>query len=105
LGVRRCYHTTTFGEAIAMAKRMGREEGIFCSISSGSNLAACLKFAKKHPEVEMIVTMINDTGQRYFSTELCGQPKHVEVPECDHEPDERTQTEREKYRPRWEIIE
>ena len=32
----------------------------------------------------MIVTLICDTGQRYFSTELCGMPKHVEIPERDH---------------------
>lgn len=97
--------TTTSDEAIAMAKRMSREEGIFCGISSGSNLAACLKFARKHPEVEMIVTMINDTGQRYFSTELCDSPKHVEIPERDHELDAYTKEQLQKYQLRWEVIE
>jgi cysteine synthase A len=97
--------TTTSDEAIAMAKRMSREEGIFCGISSGSNLAACLKFAKKHPEVEMIVTMINDTGQRYFSTELCDSPKHVEIPERDHALDAYTKAQLQKYQSRWEVIE
>jgi len=97
--------TTTSDEAIAMAKRMSREEGIFCGISSGSNLVACLKFAKQHPEVTMIATMINDTGQRYFSTELCGNPKHVEIPERDHELDEYTKEQLRKFRPRWEVIE
>jgi len=97
--------TTTSDEAIAMAKRMSREEGIFCGISSGSNLVACLKFAKKHPEVNMIVTMINDTGQRYFSTELCGNPKHVEIPERDHELDDYTKEQLRKYQARWEILE
>jgi cysteine synthase A len=97
--------TTTSDEAIVMAKRMSREEGIFCGISSGSNLAACLKFAKRHPEVKTIVTMINDTGQRYFSTELCGQPKHVEIPERDHPLDARTSEMLKRYQKRWEIIE
>jgi cysteine synthase A len=97
--------TTTSDEAITMAKRMSREEGIFCGISSGSNLAACFKFARRHPEVEMIVTMINDTGQRYFSTELCGSPKHVEIPERDHELDAYTQEQLQKYQSRWEVIE
>jgi cysteine synthase A len=97
--------TTTSDEAIAMAKRMSREEGVFCGISSGSNLAACLKFARKHPEVEMIVTMINDTGQRYFSTELCGSPKHVEIPERDHELDAYTKEQLQKYQSQWEVIE
>ncbi|MDZ7344005.1 MAG: cysteine synthase A [candidate division KSB1 bacterium] len=97
--------TTTSDEAIAMAKRMSREEGIFCGISSGSNLAACLKFARKHPDVKMIVTMINDTGQRYFSTELCGNPKHVEIPEREHELDAYTKAQLQKYQSRWEVIE
>ena len=97
--------TTRSDEAIAMAKRMSREEGIFCGISSGSNLAACLKYAGKHPEVKMIVTMINDTGQRYFSTELCGQPKHVEIPQRDHPLDARTSEMLERYQKGWEIIE
>ncbi|MDZ7313610.1 MAG: cysteine synthase A [candidate division KSB1 bacterium] len=97
--------TTTSNEAIAMAKRMSREEGIFCGISSGSNLAACLKFAKKHPEIGMIVTMVNDTGQRYFSTELCGNPKHVEIPEREHELDAYTKEQLRLYQSRWEVIE
>jgi cysteine synthase A len=97
--------TTTSDEAIAMAKRMSHEEGIFCGISSGSNLVACLKFAKKHPEIKTIVTMINDTGQRYFSTELCGQPKHVEIPERDHPLDARTSEMLKRFQKRWEIIE
>jgi cysteine synthase A len=97
--------TTTSDEAIVMAKRMSREEGIFCGISSGSNLVACLKFARKHPEVAMIVTMANDTGQRYFSTELCGNPKHVEIPEREHELDAYTKAQLQKYQSRWEVIE
>ena len=53
----------------------------------------------------MIATMINDTGQRYFSTELCGNPKHVEIPERDHELDEHTKVQLQKYQSRWEVIE
>jgi cysteine synthase A len=55
-----------------MARRLSREEGIFCGISSWCNVVAAIKVARKHPEFKSIVTMINDTGQRYFSTELCG---------------------------------
>jgi cysteine synthase A len=82
--------TTTSEEALQMARRLAREEGMFCGISSGSNVAAALKLARQHPELQRIVTMINDSGQRYFSTELCGAPKHVEVPEREHELDEYT---------------
>jgi cysteine synthase A len=96
--------TTTTTEAVDMAKRLSRREGIFCGISSGSNVAACIKLAKRHPEIKTIVTMINDTGQRYFSTALCDNPKHFEVPERKHPMDERTITELNKYDKNWDII-
>jgi len=97
--------TTSSDESIAMAKRLAREEGIFCGISSGCNVVAAIKVARKHPEYETIVTMINDTGQRYFSTELCGEKKQVEVPEREHSLDEYTVEQLNKYQSRWEIIE
>ena len=97
--------TTSSKEAIAMAKRMSVEEGLFCGISSGSNLAACIKFANRHPEVKNIVTMINDSGQRYFSTELCGEPKHFDVPTREHPIDDYSLEQLKKYSGEWEIIE
>ncbi len=96
--------TTTTEEALEMARRLSRSEGIFCGISSGSNVAAALKLAKKHPEMETIVTMINDTGQRYFSTELCGDAKEVEIPEREHPMDAYTIAELDKYQHTWELI-
>ena len=36
------------------------------------------------PSCRSIVTIINDTGQRYFTTPLCGEAKHVDIPERDH---------------------
>jgi cysteine synthase A len=97
--------TTGSNESIQMAKRLAREEGIFCGISSGCNVVAAIKVARKHPEYKTIVTMINDTGQRYFSTELCGEEKHVEVPQRDHPLDNYTTAMLDKYQPRWEVIE
>jgi cysteine synthase A len=97
--------TTSTQEAVAMSKRLASEEGIFCGISSGSNVAAAIKLAKKHPEFKRIITMINDTGQRYFSTPLCGVEKHLEIPERSHPMDDRTISELDKYQPDWEIIE
>jgi cysteine synthase A len=97
--------TTSSNESIEMAKRLSREEGIFCGISSGCNVVAAIKVARKHPQFRTIVTMINDTGQRYFSTELCGEPKHVEVPEREHPLDEYTIDQLNKYQSHWEIIE
>lgn len=59
-------------EAMETARAMARQEGIFCGISSGCNVAAALKVAQLHPESKCIVTIINDNGLRYLSSELCG---------------------------------
>lgn len=90
--------------AIEMARRLAKEEGIFCGISSGANVMAAIKLARAHPKMKRIVTMICDSGQRYFSTELCGSPKHVESPERDHPIDEYTRQQLDKYQSKWEII-
>lgn len=97
--------TTRSDESIKMAKRLAREEGIFCGISSGCNLLAAIKVARKHREYKTIATMINDTGQRYFSTELCGEEKHVQVPEREHPFDQYTVEQLDRYQSHWEIIE
>ncbi len=76
--------TTTSDEAIEMARRLAREEGIFCGISSGCNVAAALKVARRYPEIGLIVTVLSDNGLRYFSTELCGVASELEVPEREH---------------------
>jgi len=96
--------TTTTDESMEMARRLARDEGLFCGISSGANVAGALKLAAAHPELKMIVTLICDTGQRYFSTELCGNPKHVEIPEREHPMDPHTTRQLNKYQKGWEII-
>jgi len=96
--------TVTSEEAIAMAQRLAREEGIFCGISSGCNVAAALTLAQRHPELPSIVTIINDTGQRYFTTPLCGEDKHVDIPERDHPLDPHTVAQLDRYQKAWEII-
>jgi len=97
--------TTSSDESIEMAKRLSREEGIFCGVSSGCNVIAAIKAAEKHPEFRTIVTMVNDTGQRYFSTELCGEKKHLEIPKRGHPLDDYTIEQLNRYQSGWEIIE
>ncbi len=96
--------TTTTEESLAMAQRLAREEGIFCGISSGCNVAAALKLAQAHPELGRVVTNINDTGQRYFTTALCGEAKHVEVPVRDHDVDPYSAAALDTFAAGWEII-
>lgn len=96
--------TTTTAEAVDMARRLAREEGIFCGISSGCNVAAAVKLARRHPELGSIVTNINDTGQRYFTTALCGEEKRVEIPDRDHEVDAYSTAQLDRYASEWEII-
>lgn len=57
-------------EALEVSRRLAREEGLLCGISSGSNVAAALKLAKKLGPGRRVVTILPDTGERYFSTEL-----------------------------------
>ena len=60
----------TDDEAIETSKRLIREEGILCGISSGTNVAAALRMAQLLGEGKTVVTVLPDTGERYFSTEL-----------------------------------
>ena len=57
-------------EALEVSKRLAREEGLLCGISSGSNVAAAIKLAKKLGAGKTVVTILPDTGERYFSTVL-----------------------------------
>lgn len=62
--------TVTDSEAIRVARALGKKEGICAGFSSGANVAAALKLAKKVPPETVIVTTINDTGLKYLSTDL-----------------------------------
>ena len=57
-------------EALTTAGRLAREEGLMCGISSGTNVAAALKLAKKLGKGKTVVTVLPDTAERYFSTPL-----------------------------------
>ena len=57
-------------EAIQASKDLARKEGIMCGISSGTNVAAAIKLAKKLGKGKTVVTVLPDTAERYFSTPL-----------------------------------
>lgn len=56
-------------EAFGMARTIASKEGLLVGISSGANVYAAKMLAKKYPNAN-ILTMLNDTGERYLSTEL-----------------------------------
>ena len=57
-------------EALQTAKDLTRKEGLMCGISSGTNVAAALRLAKKLGKGKTVVTLLPDTAERYFSTPL-----------------------------------
>lgn len=57
-------------EALQVAKDLAAKEGIMCGISSGTNVAAAIKLAKKLGKGKRVVTVLPDTAERYFSTPL-----------------------------------
>lgn len=60
----------TDDEALQTSKDLAAKEGIMCGISSGTNVAAAIKMAKKLGKGKRIVTVLPDTAERYFSTPL-----------------------------------
>ena len=57
-------------EALQTAKDLARLEGLMCGISSGTNVAAALRLARKLGKGKTVVTILPDTAERYFSTPL-----------------------------------
>lgn len=63
-------YIVTDEEAIQTAKELASKEGLMCGISSGTNVAAAKKLAKKLGKGKTVVTILPDTAERYFSTPL-----------------------------------
>ena len=56
-------------ESITMSRRLCKEEGLLVGISSGANVIAALKVAKRLGEGKRVVTILCDTGERYLTME------------------------------------
>ena len=63
-------YIVTDEEAIQTARDLARLEGLMVGISSGTNVAAALKLARKLGPGKTVVTVLPDTAERYFSTPL-----------------------------------
>ncbi len=57
-------------EALQTARDLASKEGLMVGISSGTNVAAAKRLARKLGPGKTVVTILPDTGERYFSTEL-----------------------------------
>jgi cysteine synthase A len=62
--------TVSDADAIASARLLATQEGIFCGISSGATFAAALAVAREAAPGSAILAMLPDTGERYLSTAL-----------------------------------
>ena len=63
-------------DAFAMARRLAKQEGILCGISSGANVCAALEVAKRPENAgKTIVTIACSTGERYLSTPLAEEAR------------------------------
>ena len=57
-------------DAIAMSRRLAREEGILAGISSGANVFVAARVAERLGAGKTVVTIICDTGERYLSVNM-----------------------------------
>jgi cysteine synthase A len=62
--------TVSDDDAFATARRLAAEEGIFVGISAGATAATALKLAETAPAGSVLLAMLPDTGERYFSSPL-----------------------------------
>lgn len=67
-------------EAIATARRLAREEGLLCGVTGGTNVAAALRLAKELGRGRTVVTLLPDTGERYYSTPLFEDEPPLQTP-------------------------
>lgn len=64
--------TVSSGEAMATARLLARQEGIFAGTSTGGNVAVALRVADRLGPAHTVVTVAVDSGMKYLSTELYG---------------------------------
>lgn len=62
--------TVTDEEALATARCLAREEGLLVGITSGTNVAAAVRVARKLDPDQIVVTVLPDSAERYFSSPL-----------------------------------
>jgi cysteine synthase len=80
-GVADAIETVSTEEAVAMAFRLAREEGLFAGTSTGANLLAALRVAEQLGPRATVVTVLCDTGMKYLHTYAARLEKNQQVSE------------------------
>lgn len=89
--------------AIERSRWLAEHEGIFCGISSGANVEGALTVATER-DLDTVVTIVTDTGMRYYSTKLFEAEYEIEVPDRDHPLDDRSKRVLAAHQDDWVII-
>ena len=66
-------------DALAMTRRLARDFGLLVGTSSGANVVAAIRTAKKLPAGARVVTILCDRAERYYSTKLFAEPSASSV--------------------------
>jgi len=90
--------------AIERSRELAAGEGIFSGISSGANVEGAIRLSQARPELDEIVTIICDTGHRYFTTKLFEPDHEIDVPEREHPLDDYSESVLEQYQDDWHIV-
>ncbi len=96
--------TTSSEESIKEAKKLCARDGLLVGISSGCNIAAVKKLLEKHPSFMQVVTVLFDTGHKYYSSPLFDVSTEVEIPERDHGLPHEAIERLKKFQEDWDII-
>ncbi len=91
-------------DAIDRSRELAASEGIFCGISSGANVEGAIRLARERPGLDQIVTIVTDTGHRYFTTKLFEPDHEIDVPDRDHPLDEHSRSVLESHQNDWHIV-
>ncbi|HET9818471.1 MAG TPA: cysteine synthase family protein [Rhodanobacteraceae bacterium] len=67
-------------EAVAEMRKLARTQGLFCGPSSGAHLLAARRIRGQHPELETVVTILDDEGEKYLHDFFMHPAKDVDRP-------------------------